>query len=488
MYDIEKIRRRRAIKVIITDIFLACCVLTIAFVLIAAVAGWRINPDFSVEQNGLVSVHTKPTDAKVIIDGKEQYQKTNMSKMLSGGKHTVRIEKDGYTSWEKEIEITPGWLVRLEYPRLFKLQRETKTVKSFEKLNFFYVSPNRTTAILSTNSSTEWIVANDFNANSPKFKTINIKGIFSNTTDGTFKKKINSISWNKDGEKILINVDNEWGIIDLKDVKNSINLTEKYADYEANTKDTTKVKTGGKILDAKFENDAGDKVVANVSNNLVRIDTSAKVVSLVVSEKIEKFNLLDSSAIYLTKFSENKSYIKLINLGEESPTTLAVNSKKDAMVSFSLSKYNNVCYLLYTIDGHLSVYRAKDFSDNKNNMKLIIDTSLEDTPNEAFTSNNREFIIAKAGTKVSVFDIELEKIHTYDYGDKNVRFLDNSILYRINENGDIIEWDFDGTNYNTIIYGNTVSTYDAFISQNEHLFYHIVTTDNGFALVQEKLW
>ena len=90
MYDIEKIRRRRAIKIIITDIFLACCVLTIAFVLIAAVAGWRINPDFSVEQNGLVSVHTKPTDAKVIIDGKEQYQKTNMSKMLSGGKHTAK--------------------------------------------------------------------------------------------------------------------------------------------------------------------------------------------------------------------------------------------------------------------------------------------------------------------------------------------------------------------------------------------------------------
>ena len=488
MYDIEKIRRRRAIKVIITDIFLACCVLTIAFILIAAVAGWRINPDFTVEQNGLVSVHTKPTDAKVIIDDKEQYQRTNMSKMLSGGKHTVRIEKDGYTSWEKEIEITPGWLVRLEYPRLFKLARESKTVKEFEKLDFFYVSPNRATALLSTEGSTKWIVANDFNANNPKFKTIDIKGIFSDTSDGSFKKKIKSISWNKDGEKVLLNVDNEWGIIDLKEVKNSINLTEKYESYEANTKDTTKVKTGGKILDAKFENDAGDKVVANVSNNLVRIDTSAKVVSLVVSEKIEKFNILDSSVIYLTKFSEDKSYIRLINLGEASPTTLAVNSKKDAVVSFSLSKYNNVCYMLYTINGHLSIYRAQNFGDSKNNMKLIVDTELENTPSEAFTSYNREFIITKSETNISVFDIELEKVHSYDYGDKNVRFLDNSILYRVNADGDIVEWDFDGTNQNTIVYGNTISAYDAFISQNERLFYHIVTTDTGFALVQEKLW
>lgn len=491
MYDIEKIRRRRAIKVIVTDIFISCCVLAISFVLIAAVAGWRINPDFSVEQNGLVSVHTRPTDATVFIDDKEQYQKTNMSKMLSGGKHTVRIEKEGYTSWEKEIEITPGWLVRLEYPRLFKLSRETKTVKEFKNLDFLYVSPNRTTTILSTEGSTKWIVANDFNASNPKFREIDIKGVFKDTSEGKFNHKINSISWNKDGEKILLSVDDEWGIIDLKEVKNSINLSEKYADYEKNTADTTKVKTGGKIIDAKFENDAGDKVLANVSGNLVRVDTAAKVVSLAINEKIEKFSMIDSTVIYLTQFNDGKSYIKLINLGEKTPVTIATNEDKKATVSFGLSKYNNVSYILYSIDNHLMVYRAKDFpnsNDGKNGMKTILDTELEFTPNSTLVSNNREFIIFKNDANIAVFDIELEKIHSYNYGDKKIRFLDNYIFYRVDENGNFMVWDFDNTNHHIIVEGNCVNTYDAFISQNERLFYHITKTDTGFSLIQEKLW
>lgn len=492
MYDIEQIRRRRAIKVIITDIFLACCVLFISFVLVAAVAGWHINPDFTVEQNGLVSVHTKPTDATVIIDGEAQYQKTNMSKMLSGGKHTVRIEKEGYEAWEKEVEITPGWLLRLEYPRLFKIERETKSVKNFEKLNFLHVSPNRNTAIISTDDSTEWIVANDFNANTPKFKKIDIKGIFKDTSNGTFKHKINSIDWNRDGEKLLLNVDGEWGIVDLKEPKKSINLSESYAKYIENTKDKPKSLTkNDKIISAKFENDAGDKVVANVSDYLVRIDTSAKVVSLAVSEKIEKFSLLDSSVIYLTKFSEDKSYIKFINLGEKTPTTIAINSDEKATISFSLTKYNNISYLLYTIDNNLTVYSSHDFpnsTDGKNNMKKIIDAELEITPSTAFTSNNREFIVFNEGQKITVFDSELEKIHSFDYGDKKIRFLDNNIFYRVDENGQLIAWDFDNTNYHAIVHSACDNNYDAFISQNERLFYHIVKTDEGFSLIQEKLW
>ena len=491
MYDIEKIRRRRAIKVIITDIFLACCVLAISFILIAAVAGWRINSDFSVEQNGLVSVHTKPTDATVFIDGKEQYQRTNMSKMLSGGKHTVKIEKEGYESWEKEVEITPGWLLRLEYPRLFKIDREKKSVKDFEKLDFLYVSPNRTAAILSTDGTTEWIVANDFNANNPKFKKINVSGIFKDTSEGKFNHKIKSITWNKDGEKILLNVDNEWGIIDLKDTKNSINLTEKYASYEENAKNATKLKTGGKIIDARFENDAGDKIVANVSDNLVRIDTSAKVASLAVSEKIEKFNLLDSSVIYLTKFDDGKSYIKFINLGEKTPTTIATNDSKGTVITFGLTKYNNVYYLLYTMDNHLLVYRGQEFpnsNENKNRLKTIIDAELESIPNSAFTSNNREFITLKENSKVTVFDVELEEIHAYDFGDNKIRFLDDHTFYRVDSEGKFIVWDFDNTNYHTIVSSACDNKYDAFISQNERLFYHVVKNDNGFSLVQEKLW
>lgn len=491
-YDIEKIRRKRAIKVIITDIFLACCVLFISFILIAAVAGWRINSDFQIEQNGLVSVHSKPVDATVIIDGKPQYQKTNMSKMLPGGKHTVKIEREGYTSWEKEVEITPGWLLRLEYPRLFKIDRESKNIKGFEKLDFFHVSPSRSAAILSTSGTTEWVYMTDFNASTPKSKTINIKGIFKNTSDGKFNHKINSIEWSKDNEKILLNVDGEWGIIDLKDVKKSVNLAEKYADFFENTKNVPEtLSKNGKIISAKFEGNSSDKIVANVSNNLVRIDTAAKVISLPIEEKIEKFSILESSVIYLTKFNEGKSYIKYFNLGEQSPTAIAINTVEDASVTFALTKYNNTNYLLYTINNHLVIYSGNDFpnnAENKNNMKLVFDTNVNITASEAITSHNNEFIILKNGSKVSVFDTELEKLHNYDLGTEKLKFIDNEIIYRVNEEGKLTVWDFDDTNYRDIINDSCSGDFDVFISENERQLYYVRKNDNGYTLVQEKLW
>lgn len=492
MDDIETIRRKRTIKVLITDIFMACSVAAIVFVLVAVVAGWRINSDFTVEQNGLVSIKTKPSGATVFIDGEEQFQSTNMSKMLPGGEHKIELEKEGYERWEKIIEVTPGWLLRLEYPRLIKQNREKNTIRTFEELKFFYVSPSRTTAILGVDDSTEWFVVSDFNTN-PKFKKIDITGIFSDTSNGTFNHKIKSLEWSRDTNRILMKADDEWAVIDLKDIKNSVNLSNDYPRYTVNSNATlaSDKKESQKILDAKFENEAGDKIVANVSNSLVRIDIIAKTASATIAEKIEKFALLDASVIYITKFEEGKNYIRFLNLGEKLPTTVAVNSNKEAVISFSLTRFNNTCYLLYTVNNHLSVYSAHDFPSgggNKLNMKQIVDVETGIIPSEALTSNNREFMVLREGSRVVVFDSELETWHEYDYGDENIRFLDNYMLYRVDEaSGKLLVWDFDSTNVRTLVVDNGINDFDALITQNDRFFYYIGKTNSGVALIQEKL-
>ena len=83
MEDIDLIRKKRAIKILISDFFMAAAVITIVMILTAVVNGWRINSNFIVEQNGLVSIRTKPTGATVFIDGKKESQFSNFSKMLS---------------------------------------------------------------------------------------------------------------------------------------------------------------------------------------------------------------------------------------------------------------------------------------------------------------------------------------------------------------------------------------------------------------------
>lgn len=494
MDDIEELRRKRAIKVIITDIFMAISVIAIVFVLIAVVAGWRINSDLTFEQNGLVSIKTKPVGATVIIDGKKETTNTDMSKMLPGGKHVIELEKDGYERWEKEVEITPGWLLRLEYPKLFKQNREKNTIKEFEQIRFFHVSDDRTAAILATDDSTEWYYVTDFN-NNPKFKKIDIRGVFSDTENGDFPHEIKSIEWSKNSEKVLIKTSGEkteWGIINLKSVKDSINLTNDYARYEANSNAILAAarNTDTKVItSAKFENEVGDKIIAIVNNNLIRIDTSSKVISTPLAEHVTKFELLDSVVIFSTTFEEGKSYIKLLHLGEKTPTIVAINEDESAKISFNLTRFNSTSYVLYTIDNHLFVYSAKEFPNGaKLNMKNILDEEIGIIASEARLSFNNEFITLREGSRVVVFDAELEDWHEYDYGDEQVRFLDNYMYYRVDEaSGKFLVWDFDSTNVRTLVVDTAINDYDALISTNDRNFYYISKTKEGLALIQEKL-
>lgn len=495
MDDIEEIRKKRAIKVLITDIFMALSVTAIVFILIATVAGWRINSDLSFEQNGLVSLRTKPTGAKVIIDGKTDSVTTNASKMLTGGTHTIRLEKEGYTSWEKEVSITPGWLLRLEYPKLFKNYREQTIVKDFENIEFFHVSRDRTAAILAENKSTEWYYITDFNGN-PIFRKIDIRGIFSNTEDGNFPYEIENVEWSKNNEKILIKTageNSEWGIINLKDTKESVNLTTNYARYEANsntilaTESTTDNKT---IVDAKFENEVGDKIIALVNNNLIRIDTAGKIVSEPLAEKVEGFKIYESSVIYSTIFEEDKKEINFLRLGEKTPITMKTISNGSAKITYNLSSFNDLNYITYTIDNHLYVHRAKDFpiADSETTMKKIIDEEIDFSALSSEVSFNNEFTVFRNNSRIIVFDAELDTYVQYDSQNQTTRFLDNYIMYRTDDNsGEILAWDFDGTNMRKLTSQSASNSFDALISANDQFFYYISKTDSNYSLIKEKI-
>ena len=494
MDDIEELRKKRAIKVILTDIFMAVSVVMIVLILIAVVAGWRINSDLTFEQNGLVSVKTKPTGASVIIDGKKETAVSDTSKMLSGGMHKIELEKDGYERWEKEVEITPGWLLRLEYPKLFKQNREKTTIEEFENVEFFYISEDHTSAILAENKTTDWYYITDFNS-TPKFKKIDIRGIFSNTDTGSFPYDIESIEWSKNDEKVLIKTNgekSEWGIINLKNVKDSINLSNDYARFEANSNailKATKTEDAKNITSAKFENEVGDKLIATINNNLIRIDTASKVISTPLAENVNRFELFDDYVIFSTTFEEGKSYIKFLRLGEKTPTIVAMSSNENTKLAFNITRFNSMSYILYTIDNHLYVYRAKDFPNStKFNMKNIIDEEIGIIASEAKLSYNNEFITLREGSRVVVFDMELEEWHEYDYGDEKVRFLDNFMFYRVDEaSGKFLAWDFDGTNVRTLVVDKSINAYDAMISANDRNFYYIARTETGFSLIQEKL-
>lgn len=143
--NFEHEQKMRTIKVIISEIVMVLSVLLVVGVLILIVSGYWVNEEFEVERQGMIQVSSIPTGATVIVDGvaSSWFERTNMSKIITNGEHTVTVTRNGYDSWTKTIEVSEGLLYRLHYPRLFLQERiKEKTLSNLEATKV-KVSPKR---------------------------------------------------------------------------------------------------------------------------------------------------------------------------------------------------------------------------------------------------------------------------------------------------------------------------------------------------------
>ena len=134
----KRIRRRRAIKVMITEALMFFSVILLVIFLTLIVLGYNFNinkigTEEVIERAGLLQISSIPSGAIVSLDGEEGdlFSRTSFSKTLSVGEHTVTLKRDGYDSWTGRVKISEGLLYRVVYPRLFLKEREKEEVLKF---------------------------------------------------------------------------------------------------------------------------------------------------------------------------------------------------------------------------------------------------------------------------------------------------------------------------------------------------------------------
>lgn len=508
--DIDKRKRNKMIRVIFVDIIMSLAVVALVFVLVAIVEGWRLSSNLKLEQNGMAQIESLPTGAKVIIDGRQDFNETNISKLLSAGEHEIVLKKDGYDSWSKKIRIESGLLTRLRNPRLFKQNRTTEDVVDFETLRFIYASPDHRSLLIASNQTTKWQYITSLGADKVVNEIVDVKGIFSNTNDGNFSGEILEVNWNETGEKVLLKVKRgdqvEWGVINLKKVSESVNLSQavlKYTDkntkkVEVEKKDATGKDTVEKpelkrtLSNVIIEDASANKFLALVDGNLQEIDVTGRSLSEAYLKNIAQFRLSGSEVIYLTNVEKDKRQIGIYKLGDKGGIDLEtiVRSKRDAVINLGISDFDGKKYLSMTIDDLFTVYRTDEYPTYGNNDNLpekINEEKLGFTPNKFIKSSNGEFFIAETDGKFVLYNLDLEEINTVVHKNTNISWLDNYMMFDVVD-GKMEVFDFDGTNRRTILSNNVAAGFDAVINSNNRYLYYAVKTDSGYSLKRDKLF
>ena len=467
--EIKRRRKQRAIHVAVNEALMVVAIVAIVVMVMLVVTGHSFGTGLDVEKTGLVQIYSVPTAASITIDNElSSFARTNTSRMLTDGEHTITLTKDGYDTWTKKIKVNYGLLYRLHYPRLFLLEREKETVREMTPYKMLSVAPSRNSMLVITNTPTTWelLPISDDNV---RPKILNVSNILPVIGD------LQLISWSENSDKVLfkhvINGKTEWIIVNVRDVKNSINLTKTF---------------GLNISTVKTANNSADSLYALVNGNLHQINVSGSSVSKVMISGVEDFVNYGGAIIYVTTPDvTGMRSVGIYKEGEQESTIFATTTNPTDKILLAINSYYGDEYLVYTVGSHVYIYEGELPSYNqdfKAMMSLVLDKDISFIPTSLKPTHNGEFVVAQNGTDIAVIDSEVIDAIEFKIENSQTGWLDGFLLYNVVD-GKLVVRDFDGSNYRELSTGLADNS-PAVISGNDRWIYYVNTESE---LVREKL-
>lgn len=371
-------------------------------------AGYRLSKNgFFIQRTGIFIIDSKPRGAKIFIDGKSQaawsgsiLNKNNFIatpakiKNLLPGEYDLRLELDGYWSWQKKLTVNPGASTFAENIYLFKNNLPAQIASA--DIESIRLSPGKNQAVILSSDKITFLNLSDESQKTAKRNGLAGKNIF----------------WSLDQNKIIIDnylydLANLSSALDLKKLTpnsfnykwsgNTLYYQDKNSIYRLESSDLPK-----KIISNKIFN---DYLVKN--NYLYLIAKSGQTSSLEVIDLAAGRNLKTINLPAAPNYSFINAEQNLLNLYDDShkilylvdpapayqPLTEIINNVKTTFWADS----NN---LLYTNDFEIWLYNLA----TKN--KILI-TRISDAINNATPHPSKNYIIYS--TKQTINAIELDE-------------------------------------------------------------------------------
>lgn len=450
--DPEQVKKRQTLRVLFSEAMMVVSVIIIMTVLIMITSGYWINQNFEVERQGMLQIFSSPTGATIEVDGETGWLvKTNNSKIVSSGEHEVKISKDGYDSWTKKVAVKEGLMYRIPYVRLFPLEREA------EKINEISALKNSVSADFSSmlliDDSTTWKLLK-LSEDNVKTTSIGVGGVLSGEN---LAERITDISWSKNANKVLMKVADElggdWVLIDLKNIEKSLNLTKTF---------------GVDFDDVKIFDQSGDFLLAVNDGDLRRLDVGAQTMSKVLAEHVLDFNMYNNSVVYVSRGGEGQNSISILKDVDSKPVTIMSTNSENAFAAIGRFYDND---FLVVVDGQtLAFYEGQLSRADHNSFEQKYSAEISFVPEKIKVDTGGVFFVMRSGRMVAALDMESGDMSEYDVEGDKIGWIDDYMIYTVNDEGSLIVYDFDGLNRRELS-KNASSRFDAAIFEDKWLYY-----------------
>ena len=453
--DFEQMKKRQIIRVAITEIIMTLAVIFLTFAFVMVVSGYWINSDLEVKQNGFIQISSIPRGATIKIDDDTWFNRTNASQMVSSGEQTVTLSREGYDTWTKKINVSEGVLYQLSYPRLFKLERKKSELLDIKNKKVSFSSDGDMMLLMDGSAIFDFV---DLANEKLESKKINMSGVLLSGV-----QVVDNIMWSENNNRVLLHTINQEWILSSTKKPDYLNLTKEFGlNFSAI-----------KPLDESY-----DEIIVIENGNLRSVNTNAKSISKILDVNVKKVWTYDGEIFYVTSDKNGNDNIYYLINEEKIKIYEDVKSPQLAFMRFYDEKY-----LAILNDANLKIYKGdlpRRMTDELN-QELVFEAAVEG--DELISGLSGNFVMVKNGTRISSLNMEEMKMNYYELESNDFGWLDDYLIYAIQQDGKMIVRDFDGENRREVVVTGANASYPAIIARDKYLYYF---TDSQ--LIREEIY
>ena len=461
-------------------LYLYICVTTF-FVLLAVVLFYSFGYKYNIEkgktiQTGAIIIKSVPEDTDAYINDNLFENNNTLNSLLTGyikvenlnsGGYNVKIKKDGYFDWEKNINVNGGYITELKNIVLLKNSYEKNILLDDITTNL------NASNIWASNGKNKVVYRNENNLNlfdiNSKSKDEEIK-IIANFNNAPFKKNdinfsLDDIIWSNDDTKIIAKTSENnsffWYLIDFEN-KNKI------YDVSFIFNEISKVKN-------KYNFDFGESLfyLKNDKNDILYEFDYKKLVSKRVLKNVSGF-LVHGDYLYYFKKNDYVLYVSSLDNLSETKIVSTMPNDFDTQSPARIIKSSDNTYLILSWSGEL-------YFISKINKVTFINSRVEN----AYFTNYNERIIYYNNNEIWIYYIkeklsqppkkEFENELITRYSDKinNISlYIDEEHLF-YNEGGIFKFMEFDNRDKVNVFNILELENSDIFYSRDNNSVYYI---------------
>jgi hypothetical protein len=458
---------------------MSIAVVVLVAILVFFMLGYQINRnDGKIEQGGLVQFNTQPAGADVTIDGKVLGTRTASRKTMNTGQHFISMQRTGYQTWQKSVNVTPGSVLWLTYARLVPNDLTPKNVAAFSTVSSTVPSPDSKWMAIKEESSTPVIHMADLSRDDVGMTTIELPATSYTPPAPEKTQSFTLEKWNNASRFLLVkhtydDAKVEWIVVDTQNVSATKNITSLL---------------GVNASKVEFSNNNTSILYVLAENNVRKIDINAATLSGPLISNVADFSLYADATIVYTTLLDPVTHMRTAGYFDEGatkPRTLrSYTDNGQIPLHVTIGQYFSDYFIAIAYDQSVEVLKGSlPQSDTTSPASYEAAATLTVPGGVQYLSivTNGRFVVAQAPNAYTVYDLELKKATSTTMKDnaglsRELRWLDGYTIW--NDQGNALRtYEFDGANQHEIM--PVAAGFSVTYSPNAKYLYGIVQSTDG---------